>query len=186
MADFRHETERLVLRDWRSADWPRFFAGTNTPEVMRWLGGVMDDAGRDATIGRVTGCAAAHGHCFWAAERKTDGEILGFCGLKRADAPGSSVTGEMEIGWRFRESAWGQGYAREAASAALTLGFERFGAGRIVALTVDGNTASWGLMRRLGMIRDESLDYVDPRYGADLNPTIVYTIDRDGWQGHDG
>lgn len=46
MGDFRHETERLVLRDWRDEDWPRFWQGTNTENVMRWLGGVADEAKR--------------------------------------------------------------------------------------------------------------------------------------------
>ena len=39
--------------------------------------------------------------------------------MKRADAPGSTVTGEVEVGWRLREDAWGKGYAREAAVAAV-------------------------------------------------------------------
>src|SRR6476469_3831632 len=126
MAETRIETDRLVLRDWREEDWPRFFAGTNTPGVMRWLGGVLDDAGMAATRARVSGCAAANGFCFWVVERKNDGAVLGFCGLKRADAPGSSVTGAMESGWRLREDAWGQGYAKEAATAALDAAFDRF------------------------------------------------------------
>ena len=181
MADIRIETEHLILRDWREDDWPRFFAGTNTPAVMRWLGGLLDDDGMAATRARVTSCAAANGFCFWAVERRSDGEILGFCGLKRADAPGSSVTGAMEIGWRLREDAWGQGYAKEAASAALDAAFSRFGAGEVIALTVPGNAPSWGLMKRLGMRRRENLDYIDPRFGEELNPSIVYSITADEW-----
>ncbi len=182
MADFRLETERLILRDWREEDWPRFFAGTNTPDVMRWLGGVLDDDGMAATRARVEGCASANGFCFWVVERKSDGEILGFCGLKRADAPGSSVAGAIEAGWRLREDAWGQGYAKEAATATLDAAFGRFGAGEVIALTVPGNAPSWGLMKRLGMRRREDLDYIDPRFGEDLNPSIVYSIDRQAWE----
>ncbi|GGD61638.1 GNAT family N-acetyltransferase [Erythrobacter arachoides] len=187
MADFRHETDRLVLRDWRDGDAEAFFAATNTPAVMRWLGGVMDDDARAAQLARVRTCHANHGFCFWIVQRKADGghlsgEVLGFCGLKRADAPGSSVVGAMEAGWRLREDAWGHGYAKEAAAAALALGFERFAADRIVALTVDGNAPSWGLMTRLGMQRRADLDYQDPRYGPDLNPTIVYAITADQWR----
>jgi RimJ/RimL family protein N-acetyltransferase len=134
--------------------------------------------------GRVAVCAAAYGHCFWLVERKPDGgalaaEVLGFCGLKRADEPGSTVAGEFEIGWRLREDAWGQGYAREAAVAALDAGFGRFGADRIVALTVAGNTASWGLMTRLGLRRRAELDYPDERYAPPLRDTIVYSLARD-------
>jgi RimJ/RimL family protein N-acetyltransferase len=128
MTAVRLETERLVLRDWQGDDdWAAFFRHTNNPRVMRWLGQPMDDAGRASIRARIEACAAAHGHCFWLVERKSDGghlagEVLGFCGLKRADAPGSTVTGEFEVGWRFREDAWGKGYAKEAALARSSAG----------------------------------------------------------------
>ena len=182
MAEFRIETERLILRDWRDEDWSEFFRVTNTPAVMRWLGGVLDGDGVAKQRARVEACRAAHGHCFWAVERKSDGALLGFCGLKRADAPGSTVTGAMEVGWRFREDAWGRGYAKEAAIAALDAGFDRFGADEIVALTVDDNEGSWGLMKRLGMRRREELDYDDTRYENPWRRSIVYSIDRDSWR----
>jgi RimJ/RimL family protein N-acetyltransferase len=40
-----------------------------------------------------------------------------------------------EIGWRLREDAWGQGYAKEAAIASLDFAFGTLGADRVVALT---------------------------------------------------
>lgn len=181
MTDIAAETARLKLRDWREDDWPQFFRVTNTPAVMRWLGGVLDADGMARQRERVEACHAANGFCFWAIERKDDGELLGFCGLKRADAPGTTVQGAMEIGWRLREDAWGQGYAKEAASAALDVAFERYEASEVVALTVEGNAASWGLMRRLGMQRREELDYDDLRYEAPWRRSIVYSISRASW-----
>ncbi|MFA6218817.1 MAG: GNAT family N-acetyltransferase [Erythrobacter sp.] len=187
MADFRRETGRLVLRDWRGdADWDEFFRGTDTLAVMRWLGGTFDEAGRRKQRDRVEACRARNGFCFWALERKQDGALLGFCGLKRADAPGSTVTGEVEIGWRLREDAWGKGYAKEAARAALAAAFEDFGAGEVFALTVIDNAPSWGLMRKLGMHRREELDYPDERYGHPWRDTVVYSIDRAAWEQHNG
>jgi RimJ/RimL family protein N-acetyltransferase len=186
MAPVRLETERLILRDWREEDWPEFFRVTNTPAVMRWLGGVMDADGEAKQRARVEACREKNGFCFWAVERKQDSAILGFCGLKRADAPGSSVTGDMEIGWRLREDAWGQGYAKEAASAAMDAAFARFGADEVVALTVEGNAPSWGLMKRLGMRRREDLDYPDSRFEPPLRDTIVYSVDRSAWKSRNG
>jgi RimJ/RimL family protein N-acetyltransferase len=91
-------------------------------------------------------------------------------------------TGMVEIGWRLREDAWGHGYAKEAALACLALAFERFGADEVVALTVEGNSASWGLMKRLGMRRRVDLDYPDHRYDPPWRDTIVYSIDRSTWE----
>lgn len=172
-------TARLVLRGWREDDAEEFLRVTNTPAVMRWLGGVMDISAQAALIARILESQKRNGFCFWIVERLEDGAILGFCGLKRADAPDSSVTGDVEIGWRLREDAWGQGYAKEAAQAALALAFTRFDAERVVALTVPGNQASWGLMQRLGLMRRPDLDYEDSRFGTELNPTIVHMITRD-------
>lgn len=185
-ADFHIETDRLILRDWRDEDWPEFFRVTNTPAVMRWLGGVLDHDGMAKQRERVEACHAANGFCFWAVERKDHGALLGFCGLKRADAPDSTVTGMVEVGWRFREDAWGQGYAKEAAIAALDAAFDCFGAEEVVALTVDGNSGSWGLMERLGMRRREELDYDDPRYESPWRRSILYSIDRQTWKRSDG
>ena len=180
MADLRIETGRLVLRDWRESDWDEFFAGTNTPAVMRWLGGVMD-AGKMATQrARLEGYTRDHGHTFWVVERKSDGQLLGFCGLKRANQPGGPQ-GDFEVGWRLREDAWGHGYAKEAAAASLDHAFAALGAPHVIALTVTGNAASWGLMERLGMVRRPDLDFDSADFDPESGKILVWSIDRSAW-----
>lgn len=184
MSDFRHETERLILRDWREEDWPVFFRHTNTPAVMRWLGGLLDEDKKQWVRGRLEGYQRESGFTFWVVERKQDGghlsgELLGFCGLKLSNQEGGPM-GEHEAGWRLREEAWGHGYAREAAEATLALGFERFDAPHILALTVQPNTASWGLMERLGMQRRADLDFANSDFGDDT--IIIYAITRKEWE----
>ena len=182
MAEVIAETERLRLRTWDRADRGEFARHLNKPAVMRWLGGVQDEAGYTAAFDRLDSYQRDLGHTFWIVERRADRALLGFCGLKRVNAPGAgALTGEFEIGWRFREDVWGQGYAREAAEVSLDLAFERFGAQSVVALTVEGNVASWGLMERLGMTRRPDLEFVDERFGPDLNPTLVYSITASEW-----
>lgn len=186
MTDFRLETERLVLRNWRVGDMVRFAAVTNTPEVMQWLGGVMDAERLAASEGRMLGLHESYGHTFWIVERKADGgdlsgELLGFCGLKKIDAPGASFAGAFEIGWRLRSDSHGKGYAREAATASLDAGFGTFGADEIFALTVIENAPSWGLMLRLGMRRRQDLDFDDLRFEPPLRHTIVHSIGREEW-----
>lgn len=175
------ETERLRLREWGKGDADRFYKVMNTPSVMRHLGGVQDRSAWDAALARILGFQRDYGHTFWLLERKEDDELLGFCGLKRVNAPGTDMTGQFEIGWRLRESAWGQGYAKEAAIASLDLAFGRFAAPHVVALTVQQNIESQGLMRRLGMTRRADLDFHDSRFGPELNPTIVHRIDAAQW-----
>jgi RimJ/RimL family protein N-acetyltransferase len=177
------ETERLTLRNWREGDDELLHRHCNTPRVMRWLGGVRS---RDwmAEVGRrLTRLQEERGHTFWVLERTEDGAFLGFCGLKIANGTGSTVTGEIEIAWRLREDAWGQGYAKEAATASLGFAFDRLRAPRVVALTAEGNAESRGLIARLGMVRRTDLDYVDPDWDEARNPVIVYELRREDWPG---
>lgn len=177
------ETERLRLRTWEEADIAPFAQHCNTPAVMRWLGGVQEKAVYTAAFERIATYQRNFGHTLWIVERTVDGEMLGFCGLKRVNSEGAPNPGDMEVGWRLREEAWGQGIAKEAAIASLDLAFDRFAAPHVVAFTVAGNVESWGLMERLGMIRRPDLDYHDPRFGPELNPTITYSIDAEDWPG---
>jgi RimJ/RimL family protein N-acetyltransferase len=181
MAEVVAETDRLVLRTWDPGDPEEFERLVNTPAVMRWLGGVQSAEDHRAAFERLFTYQREFGHTLWIVERKADRAMLGFCGLKRVNAPGAPNPGEFEVGWRLREDSWGQGIAKEAAIASLDLAFGRFEAPHVVAFTVAGNEASWGLMKRLGMRRSADLDFVDSRFGPELNPTIVYRIDAAEW-----
>jgi len=180
---FYHETDRLILRDWCEEDWKPFWEGTNTPAVMKWLGGLADEETRESARGRLESYRRDHGHTFWPIERKEDGAILGFCGLKRCTDKNGPF-GMMEAGWRLREDAWGKGYAKEAAIATLDLAFSRFGADETIAMTVEGNTGSWGLMHRLGMERRPDLDFPETFWSQDYGMVIVYSITREAWEAH--
>lgn len=181
MADTVAETERLRLREWDTKDAEAFYRRMNLPEVMKHLGGVQDFATWNAGVERILGYQRDFGHTLWIVEDKESGALLGFCGIKRFNTEGGAMTGEHEVGWRFHPGSWGKGIAKEAAIAALDLAFGRFGAPHVVALTISANRASWGLMERLGMTRRPDLDFTDPRFGPELNPTIIYRINAEDW-----
>ena len=173
-------TDRLILRPWRDADRAPFAAINRDPDVMLHLGGPVETAASDAMIDRQHRVQADQGHCFWAIERRDDGRLIGFCGLRRGGHPGTGVADELEIGWRLARDCWSRGYAREAASAAIAWGFANTDRPRITAWTVPANRASWGLMQRLGMVPRPDLDFDHPDFGEGhpLRRHVVYTIDR--------
>ena len=181
MVELVAETARLRLRTWTEPDREEFVRHLNTPAVMRWLGGVQDEAAYTAGFERMDQYQRDFGHTLWLVERKADSALLGFCGLKRVNSPGAPNPGDFEVGWRLREDAWGQGFAKEAAIASLDLAFGKYRAPHVVALTVEGNQASQALMKRLEMVRREEMDFEDGRFGPELNPTIVYRIDAVDW-----
>jgi RimJ/RimL family protein N-acetyltransferase len=172
------ETPRLTLRPWTEADLPEFVRVTNTPAVMEYLGGVQEPEAFCGSLARSQASQAEHGFCFWLVDRRADGALLGFCGLKIANV--GPIAGDIEIGWRLREDAWGHGYAREAASACLDWAWRNLQCTCVVAVTVQGNTKSWGLMERLGLQRRRDLDFEHPDLapGNPLRPHIAYVIER--------
>lgn len=184
MAEVVAVTDRLRLREWDEADEQPFYAVMNDPLVMEYLGGVQTPEQWHAAFERLLGYQRDLGFTFWLIERRSDGVILGLCGLKRCNSPGSGpLEGQVEIAWRLRSDAWGKGYAKEAAIAALDLAFERFAAPFVVALTVPGNVHSSGLMERLGMTRRRDLDFVGgfSPAGPRDHEIIVYRMDPADW-----
>ena len=179
MGDVGLETERLILRRWKDSDRAPFHAMCCDADVMRYLGPLMSRDESDAAVDRLNAILDQHGYTFWAIERRSDGAFLGFTGLK----PGPEATplfGKPEIGWRLATAFHGQGYAREAAQASLDWGWANLPDDSIFAMTVTGNTASWGLMERLGMVRRADLDFDHPSVADDspLKRHIVYSIAR--------
>jgi RimJ/RimL family protein N-acetyltransferase len=168
------ETPRLLLRPWIDADRTPFAAMGADPQVMQHFPGLLSRAESDAMVDRIAAMMADQGFGLWAVEQRDSGDFIGFCGLGQVNFP-CPVEGEVEIGWRLARSAWGQGFAREAAQACLNWGFGH-GMTRIVSFTVPANVRSWGLMERLGMVRRGDLDFDHPRV-ADSSPLkrhIVY------------
>lgn len=175
MAEFRLETERLILRSWQDSDRAASWAMAQDGEVMRYLL-TLDRAGADAMVDRFMAMEAEHGHTFWALERRADGAFLGMCGM----APPRPPLVEYEVGWRLMRHAWGQGYAQEAARATLAWAWANRPMPTIVAITVPDNRASWTLMERIGMARAAGEDFEHPSVpeGDPLRLHRLYRIHR--------
>ena len=115
---------------------------------------------------------------------KDGGELVGRCGLATIDpeqAP-DVLRGQIQIGWTVCPDQWGKGYASEAARAWLAIAFERHDAPAVYGQTSERNVASWRVMQKLGMRRLAELDYEDPDYPPEDNPTMGWGITREEWQ----
>ena len=91
-----------------------------------------------------------HGHGGWAVEDKATGALLGFVAL--ALEPGDR---DVELGFLFRQSAEGQGYAFEAAAAIRDWAFRELELDGLDSYIDARNARSLALARRLGA-RDET------------------------------
>jgi ribosomal-protein-alanine N-acetyltransferase len=176
-------TERLLMRRWRDEDRAPFAALNADPEVMRYFRGPLDRAASDAFVDRIEAGFDEFGYGLWAVEVRETQAFIGFVGLIRQtfEAP---FTPAVEVGWRLARSAWGHGYATEAARAALGYGFDEAGLDEIVSITTVTNTPSQAVMRRLGLTRDAADDFEYPLLpeGHPLRPSVLYRISRAQWR----
>lgn len=151
-------TARGRLRPWRDGDREAFAAMHADPEVMWDAAAPLTRAQSDAKLERYRQVFAARGFSRWAMEDQ-GGAFLGYVGLLPIPE-GHQLGSGVEIGWRFRRAAWGQGYATEGAAAALRDSFDRFGFAEVLSYTAPDNLRSQAVMERLGLRRDTARDFV--------------------------
>jgi len=154
-------TERLVLRPWQDSDLPLFAAQNADPVVMRFLNGPLTREQSDAYVARAMAHLTEYGFAKWAVEVPGVAPCIGAVGLTHVRFE-ADFTPAVEAAWRLNRAFWGQGYATEAARAAIEDGFRRVGLREIVAIAAIDNHASRQVMQRLGM-----------RYAYDFDHPLV-------------
>jgi RimJ/RimL family protein N-acetyltransferase len=139
-------TPRLRLRAFTLADLDTYAEICADAEVMRYIG-TGGAVGRDVAwrhLAMFLGEWALAGSGMWALERRSDGTLIGRVGyLNPVGWPA------RELGWTLARHAWGQGYAFEAARAALAWGRDELGFTGLISLIREGNVRSIALAERL-------------------------------------
>jgi len=165
------ETERLVFREFSSGDAHLIYELNLDPEITRYtLDPVRDlDHAREILEQTIRPQYTLYGHGRWAVLLKPTLSFIGWCGLKTRPE-----LEEVDLGYRFMKTAWGKGYATEAAKASLQHGFSQLGLDRIVGRALTGNLASIRVLEKSGMkyIGEQVVEgLVHQTYEA-LNPLI--------------
>ena len=175
----RLETERLILREYRSDDFEAFATFMADRDVVRYLHGepmARADAWRVLATG--IGHWYLRGYGTWAVERKSDSAFIGRVGLINPEGwPG------LEVGWTLGKFYWGQGYATEAAKAAMRYGFLTQPVERLISVIDPLNKASQRVAARLGETKGLPHDIV---FGGKVFSTDIWSITRADWQRSQG
>jgi RimJ/RimL family protein N-acetyltransferase len=168
----RIESERLIFRRIEQADF-EFFARIHAdPMVARYLG-----SGRARSIQETRALLDKFCETYRNLElgalavlRKSDGALIGRCGLsdmalevntmsgnlplvwyQRPEVPlGTQVVFEQELGYTFDRNYWGQGYAGEAAARVFEYASSTNPSRRVVSVTHPDNGPSIKIAKRHG------------------------------------
>lgn len=138
-------TERLILRPPEAADFEGWAEVMGDPETSRHIGGPLSRGGAWRSLAVMAGSWALYGFGNFSVLDKATGQWLGRVGPWHPDPwPGP------EIGWVLRRSAWGHGFATEAAVAATDWVVATLGWTNMVHVIHPENDASMKVARRLG------------------------------------
>lgn len=161
-------TERLLLRGFEPRDIDAYAEMMASPEVARYLadGRPLSRAEAWRQMAMFTGHWVLRGFGVWAVEERATGTLVGRIGCFEPEGwPG------FEIAYTLAPHAWGRGYAREGASAALAYARDTLGRDEIISVIRPDNAASIRVATSLGATPAETVEF----FGA---PAVIYRYPR--------
>jgi RimJ/RimL family protein N-acetyltransferase len=134
------------------------------PDVTRYLGEGRPLSRVEAwrQMAMFIGHWVLRGYGLWAVEERATGRFIGRIGCLEPEGFPA-----FEIAYTLTRSAWGRGYAREGAAAALRHARETLGRRDITSIIRPANAASIRVARSLGGVQAETVEF----YGA---PSVLY------------
>lgn len=144
------ETDRLILRDWKENDLELFRALNADDKVMEYFPNTLAKEETDNFYHLIKQEIKDSGYGLYAAEVKATGEFIGLIGLHKATFE-ADFTPCIEVGWRLKKEAWGNGYATEGAKACIQYAFMELGVKEVYSFTATINHRSENVMKKAGM-----------------------------------
>jgi [ribosomal protein S5]-alanine N-acetyltransferase len=174
-------TDRLLLREFVTADWPAVLAYQRDPRYLRyyeWADRTPDDAQRFVQMFLEQQDEQPRRKFQLAVVLKQGGQLIGNCGIRLQTAGAH----EADIGYELAPDHWERGYATEAARAIVQFGFAELKVHRIWAWCIADNTASARVLEKLGLKLEGRLrekEYFKGRWWD----TLLYGILENEWHG---
>lgn len=172
-------TARLRLRPFGDGDAHDLFALQSNAHVLRyWDAPPWSDPARAERF--IAACRSLEEDgtgARLAVDRASDMSFIGWCSLTRWNAEFRSAS----LGYCYGDTAWGQGYATEAARALLRWAFDTLDLNRVQAETDTRNLASARVLEKLGFVREGTMRE-DCIVNGDVSDTWVYGLLRRDWQ----
>lgn len=174
-------TERLCLRAYRPDDLDALWTYEQLPQVQHWLGWAPHT--RDDLLQAMTAESGTTLHVMVLRTSTVIGHIMVMPrdSWAQTDVASRAKNLEAELGWMFNPAYGGHGYATEAVRATIDLCFDTLNLRRVRAGCFADNTASWRLMERLGLRREEHSRATALHRDGSWHDTLSYAILREEW-----
>ncbi|AFC23865.1 GNAT family N-acetyltransferase [Saprospira grandis] len=150
MKNYLFRSARLGFRVWTAADLPELAKMNADLEVMAHFPSPLTEEETAAFLRRLQAHQEKYGYCYFATDILESGEFIGFIGLAYQDYE-SAYTPAVDIGWRLKKAAWGQGYATEGAKKCLEFAFEELEIEQLIAVCTLDNQKSEQVMKKIGL-----------------------------------
>ncbi|MEO0732470.1 MAG: GNAT family N-acetyltransferase [Bacteroidota bacterium] len=170
-------TNRLSLRPWQLTDLPALAEINADERVMRYFPRTQSAADTEAFLERMIVHQEKHGYCYFAAETRYDGRLIGFIGLAY-QTYAADFTPCTDIGWRLHPDVWGQGYATEGARGCLDFAFYDLGLPEVYAVAVAQNAPSIRVMEKIGMRHHSTFAHPALADFPELERCVAYVIEK--------
>ncbi|MFT5819137.1 MAG: ribosomal-protein-alanine N-acetyltransferase [Crocinitomix sp.] len=147
---FLFNTERLQVRPLNMSDISALHKMHSNPNVMQYTGDApksIKENHEDLVHVIASYTKPNNNFWVWAIERKTDSKVVGTCALLKTK-PEPSEEAEDEIGYRFLEKYWGNGYGSEITIGLLNYAFTKFSKTNLVAEVDELNIASVKILEK--------------------------------------
>ena len=169
------ETDRLILRLWKSEDLPLFTEMNKDPRVMRYFPAILTDEQTESFYNRIQSEFERNGWGLYAVELKSNGTFIGYVGLHEIGFDADFTPG-VEIGWRLATDFHNQGLATEAAKEVLKLARQN-GLQRLYSFTTKQNAPSERVMQKIGMTKVGEFEHPNLSTDSPLRTHVLYQID---------
>ena len=169
------ETDRLILRAWKTEDMPLFAKMNRDARVMRYFPSTLSDEQTESFYNRIQSEFKRNGWGLYAVELKSNGTFIGYVGLHEIGFDADFTPG-IEIGWRLDADYHNQGLATEAAKEVLKLAKEK-GLQRLYSFTAKQNSPSKRVMQKIGMTKAGEFEHPNLSSDSPLRTHVLYQID---------
>ena len=171
------KTDRLGLRNWLPSDVAPFTEMSQDKEVMKYFPKLLNKEESKSFISRMQNHFETYGFCYFAVDVIETGDFIGFTGILNQNYK-SKFTPCVDIGWRLKKSAWGNGFATEAANACLDFAFSELKLNEIYSFATISNKGSEAVMKKIGMNYIDTFNHPSLINHKNLEKCIVYQINK--------